>query len=132
MRSGSLQPLRGIQKSNITLRKFLTKDPGWLLMETNLIGYNIDSSTPMHFTGQEGNNCITCGIWGGCVDLMASLAVQEDTDEGTASTPVTPVKTSNVTAMALPCPVMMRLIITDVKPRTKANRHRLAGLLRGC
>ena len=61
-----------------------------LLMETNLIGYNIRSSTPMHLTGQEGNNCITCGIWRGCVGLMASLAVQEDTDEGTASTPVTP------------------------------------------
>ena len=52
-----------------------------LLMETNLIGYNIRSSTPMHLTGQEGNNCITCGIWGGCVGLNASPA----------SAPVTPV-----------------------------------------
>ena len=53
-----LQPLRGtkyIIKEVSETGSRLTSHPLDLLMETHLTGYNIDLSTTMHFTAQEGN-----------------------------------------------------------------------------
>ena len=90
-----------------------------MLMEPNLIGYNIDSSTPMHFTGQEGNSCMTCGILSGCVGQTTSLAKRKNTDKGTASMPVTPVMLNimgrKIAAAAAKSDIRSRIVISSVK-----------------